>query len=117
MMLQGNKTAAVLGFAILLLVGVAAYRNTVQFIDDSAWVNHTHEVMEALADLMSQLKDAETGQRGYLLTGNDRYLGPYKNAIDKVDRSVSRLIRLTADNPRQRRRNDHLADGFRLRRS
>ena len=41
-------------------------------------VAHTHEVLDALEQLISTLKDAETGQRGYLITGEPRYLDPYE---------------------------------------
>jgi signal transduction histidine kinase/CHASE3 domain sensor protein len=81
-----------------------AYRNTLLFIENSARVTHTHQVLDALGGVLSQLKDAETGQRGYLLTGDERYLAPYQSAIGKVDGSIQRLQRLTADNPRQQRR-------------
>jgi methyl-accepting chemotaxis protein len=50
------------------------------------------------------LKDAEGGQRGFLLTNEERYLEPYNAAIQVVDRHVKDLRGLTADNPNQQRR-------------
>jgi CHASE3 domain sensor protein len=47
----------------------------------SRWVEHTHKVLLELETTLSVVKDAETGQRGYLLTGDKRYLEPYQAAI------------------------------------
>jgi CHASE3 domain sensor protein len=62
---------------------------------------HTHQVLESAEFLFSQLKDAETGQRGYLLTGNDRYLEPYNLAIEEIPGTLQDLRKLTSHNPRQ----------------
>jgi PAS domain S-box-containing protein len=50
------------------------------------------------------MKDSETGQRGYLITGDDRYLEPYNAAVVGIQDSVQRLKHLTEDNPRQQAR-------------
>ncbi len=93
-------------FALTLLVvlSIDSYRTTRVFLDTSQLVAHTHEVIETLEQVLSELTDAETGQRGYLLTGEERYLEPYHVTLDVVDRTVRSLRRLTADNPEQHRR-------------
>ena len=65
---------------------------------------HTHEVMDALEELVSTMKDAQTGERGYIITGEIRYLEPYNSATAAIDEKIQRLKRLTADNPRQQAR-------------
>ena len=57
--------------------------------------------------------DAETGQRGYLLTGDETYLEPYRAAIKNVDQTVARLKNLTSDNPNQQKRIQALAAAHR----
>ena len=47
-------------------------------------MTHTHQVRGELADLLSELKDAETGQRGYVITGDESYLEPYKSALTAI---------------------------------
>jgi signal transduction histidine kinase len=51
----------------------------------------TREIRGAMLDLLSVLQDAETGQRGYLLTGEDRYLAPYREAVSKTDQHLTAL--------------------------
>jgi len=60
--------------------------------------------MGNLADLLSDLQDAETGQRGYIITGVENYLEPYKAGIAQVEMHRKSLVTLTADNPNQQRR-------------
>src|SRR5207249_5025185 len=67
-------------------------------------VAHTHEVIGELEALLSTLKDAETGQRGYLLAQDEKYLQPYDDALRQVDATVTRLKELTSDNPDQQTR-------------
>ncbi len=93
------------GFAILLAILVAdAYvtkRQLDQQIETGLWVTHTRQVQLQISEVESLLKDAETGQRGFLYTGDDQYLGPYNQAIAKVDSHINALAELTSDNPRQ----------------
>jgi methyl-accepting chemotaxis protein len=102
----GRKLA--LGFAIavltLLVIGVSGYRSTEHLIENDQWVTHTHEVRTKLADLLSSLKDTETGQRGFVITADEAFLEPYRNALPELDRLVAELRRLTADNDAQQRR-------------
>jgi signal transduction histidine kinase/DNA-binding response OmpR family regulator/CHASE3 domain sensor protein len=54
-----------------------------------------------LDNVISTLKDAETGQRGYLITGDDTYLEPYKGAREKALQQLQLTRELTNDNPEQ----------------
>jgi signal transduction histidine kinase len=64
---------------------------------------HTYEINIQLERLMSAIKDAETGQRGYIITRNGRFLTPYIYSRDKVNTSFITLKKLTADNPKQQK--------------
>jgi PAS domain S-box-containing protein len=90
--------------AILVFVGWQSYQNTARFAEASQWRKHTYEVLRNLDETVARLVDAETGQRGYLLTGEDSYLGPYRAAIKNIDRQIGDLRSLTSDNPNQQKR-------------
>ena len=64
-------------------------------------VQHIYEVIGGAEGLLSTLKDAETGQRGYLLTGDDAYLQPYEDALVRVRAQLDGFARLVADSPTQ----------------
>lgn len=90
--------------ALLIFNAATSYRNTLKLIENQQWVSHTHKVLTELEATLSTLKDAETGQRGYLLTGEERYLEPYHSAIARINKQVVGLQQLTADNKRQQQR-------------
>ena len=91
----------ILGLIFVAAIGFSAYMNTQRLLDANRWVIHTHEVIDTLEHMMSVLKDAETGQRGFVLTGEERYLEPYEVAIDHIKRDSDVLAVLTRDNPVQ----------------
>jgi methyl-accepting chemotaxis protein len=95
--------------AIFLIVASVAYQSVVQQSEAAAWVIHTHEVQFQLTELKSNLQDAETGQRGYLITGLDSYLTPYTDGRAHAEENRKRLAQLVADNPRQVARVEALA--------
>jgi CHASE3 domain sensor protein len=102
----GRKIAFGFGLSVtmLLLVGVVAYRSTDVLVENNHRVTHSHEVLENIARVISEMKDAETGQRGFLLTGNESYLDPYLSAIGVIGKAVSDLRTLTADSPHEQSR-------------
>ena len=67
-----------------------------------AMVAHTMDVQNRLTTVLSRLQDAETGQRGYLITGRKEYLEPYDTALARLDGDLTGLASATADNPVQR---------------
>lgn len=97
-----------LGFvaASLLLIGINAvsYFTISDLLATSKMVGHTHEVLGNIDDITSDLKDAETGQRGFLITGEDRYLEPYRAALEALKKEIEEVRKLTSDNPRQQQR-------------
>ena len=90
-----------LALAFFLISGLVGYGNIEALRSNSERIWHTHEVLIALDDLMSTMQDAETGQRGYLLTGNDRYLEPYQRAVADAATRTEAVGSLTRDNPVQ----------------
>jgi PAS domain S-box-containing protein len=89
--------------AILVSVGWQSYRNTARFSEAAQWREHTYEVLNSLDNAVGRLSDAETGQRGYLLTGEEAYLEPYRAAIKNIDQTIGDLKNLTSDNPNQQK--------------
>jgi len=89
---------------VLLLSGLLAYQNTRQLREDAAWVTRSHQVLEALQNTLGAMTDAETGQRGYLLTGDPRYLEPYHAGLARAGGLIRELRELVRDNRRQQPR-------------
>lgn len=89
---------------ILLIISlIASFYSTRKLIDNSRLVNHTNEVLIEAEKIMSRMKDAETGQRGYLVTKQTEFLEPYNGAYAKTMDSYSNLVLLTSDNPIQQK--------------
>ncbi len=97
-----------LALAILAIIAVVAYRSTNKLIDSADWVAHTHQVLESLGGVIQAFTDAETGQRGFIITGQEQYLEPYNSGIAVVDQHVAQLRNLTVDSPIQQQRLDVL---------
>jgi signal transduction histidine kinase/ActR/RegA family two-component response regulator len=72
--------------------------------DARQWTEHTYQVLAKLRELGMTLRDAETGERGFLLTGDDAYLAPYEAAVGSIAILQGDLQQLTADNPAQQDR-------------
>ncbi|GAX42757.1 multi-sensor hybrid histidine kinase [Tolypothrix sp. NIES-4075] len=95
-----------LASAILILIGVVSYQQTKIYIENNKKVINTEEKINKLSELLSQIKNAETGQRGYIITGDSAYLQPYKTALAKID--IAEMNNLTADNSIQQSKIDTL---------
>jgi methyl-accepting chemotaxis protein len=91
---------------LLLGIGVVAYRSISSLTSTNHLVAHTQQVLEHIAEVLSVMKDAETGQRGYVITGDDAFLEPYQAGIGSVPNVVKDLRQLTADNPNHQTRLD-----------
>ena len=70
----------VIALVFLAIIGILAYRNTSKLVDTNDWVIHTQKVLEGLETLLSLMKDEETGQRGFLVTDDSKFLEPYNAA-------------------------------------
>ena len=96
----GAKISA--GFAVGLMmiatIGVSAYMSTQRLIEANRWVTHSHEVIEGLEHILLLLKDAESSQLGFVLTGEEGYLEPYRAATGQIQHDIDALGVLTRDN-------------------
>ena len=90
----------------LLAIALAVMERSTQraVADSESWVIHTLDVTREFQVSLTLLNEAETGQRGFLLTGRDMYLAPYMKARDEVETHMTRVQELTADNPSQQAR-------------
>jgi len=95
----GGFTLAVL---CLLIICLCSYICTRKLIENNGAVAHTHQVLEDLEGVQSVLKDAETGQRGYIITGEPKYLEPFNPAEEKIKQYIQELRQMTEDNPHQK---------------
>ncbi len=93
-----------LALAILTFIGITSYTNTHELLTDSKWVTRSNSVRNEIFSVLSALKDAETGQRGYIITGEERYLGPYFLGRDSIAVKIKNLQSLITDNVNQIRR-------------
>ena len=86
---------------IILANTALSYRNTVQLYAAAEGVARSERVEAALEHVLTSAAEAETGQRGYIITGNERYLEPFKGAEQRIDAEVSSLAQLTRHNAEQ----------------
>lgn len=95
-----------LGLLVLLLTLNAslAYRNTWQLREDAHWVAHTHEMLDLTGNVLVALLDAETGQRGFIITGEDAFLQPYQAAVARWGALMAQLNDKAKDSPGQQAR-------------
>ncbi len=93
--------AFALGLAVFTTIGILSYRGTSQLIASAQQETHTYQVLNEVEEILSLVKDAETGQRGFLLTNDKRYLDPYNQARSAIQPRIDELRRLVRDNPTQ----------------
>lgn len=106
----GKKIGLAFAAALTLLTlsGVLSFWGMTKLIVSNRWVSHSYRVLEAVETLIAQVREAETNQRGYLITGEDHHLQRYRAASPIIEKSLDSLKALTADNPAQQRRFDAL---------
>ena len=106
--LLSTERKVYLGFAFALaclaLIGAVSYLSVLDLTAHAARVAHTHEVMSRLELLLAAATDSETAERGFVITGDESYLGPYQQSAQAVGVHGRKLRELTADNPVQQER-------------
>jgi len=99
---------ATLGFGLalaILAINVAvSYRNTIKLIENDKLVTHTQRVLKELEGILASVNNVQAGQRGYVVTGEENFLAPYRAASAQIDEQIKHCRALTADNPNQQRR-------------
>ncbi len=101
-----------LGLSLILLIlsSLASYISIKNLIKNADLVAHSNEIMNGLDNAISNLKDAETGQRGYLLTGNKVFLEPYYGAKERANEFYNLIKKATIDNAFQQQKIDTLKE-------
>ena len=101
----GKKIWGCLGLLLLVVLGVGwvSLDTTARLTEAARWSEHTHLVQNRLGDLLSAVQDIESGQRGYVITGDEPFLEPYEVARQSLDTVINDIRRLTGDNTEQLR--------------
>ncbi len=99
----GAKVGGGYGLILILMaaISIVVFLNINSLVDSSKWVNHTHKVIRVAEHVGGSMVDMETGQRGFMITGDDTYLEPFFGGIKKFDQLISDGQNLTSDNPAQ----------------
>jgi signal transduction histidine kinase/CheY-like chemotaxis protein/CHASE3 domain sensor protein len=97
-----------LAVAAVAIIALLSYQSLQATTASAANLTQTIEVLGRLESLLSTLIDAETGQRGFLLTGEESYLAPYTDAKDALPEEIKSMRALLVTRPEQRRRLDAL---------
>ncbi len=90
-----------ISFLLLIVSAVASYSSISSLLSSQKEVEHTGMVLDRIESVMSVLKDAETGQRGFLLTDNEDFLEPYNGALPRSYNLITELKNLSLDNEQQ----------------
>jgi CHASE3 domain sensor protein len=104
--LGGGATIAAL--AIVIALGYMERRSRLEMRESAGWVTHTLQVERQFGLARTLLTEAETGQRGFLLTGDESYLDPNVQALTALPGVFAKLKELTADNRAEQQRVDEL---------
>jgi signal transduction histidine kinase/CHASE3 domain sensor protein len=99
-----RRLLALVPAVLVLLVGALAYERARSVVNDVQEVGRSHAIIEGADGLLTRAIDAETGQRAYLLTGEETFLEPYVGARADIARSLDSLRHLVRDDPSQRAR-------------
>jgi CheY-like chemotaxis protein/signal transduction histidine kinase/CHASE3 domain sensor protein len=95
----------VLGFAacavVLLVVAIFSFKTSEKFVASNVLVNHSNQVLYEFEQILMTSVDAETGVRGYVITGDDKFLQPFSSSKTKSTALLANVKELTKDNPTQ----------------
>lgn len=113
------KRNLLIGFGVSLLIllvsGIASLVSIRSLLRSAEWVNHTNNVIIQLGEIYAAMLDAETGQRGYLLSRSEEFLDPYMDAQARAQRAFEQVKVATFDNPAQQENLNQLKDQMDLR--
>jgi len=96
-----NQAGLLVAALIFIAIGVGVLVGAQRFIADAKWVAHTNEVIASVDAVEARLRDAESAQRGHLLTGRIDYLAEYQNNREQLQPLLDGLALLVRDNPQQ----------------
>ncbi|WP_373652436.1 response regulator [Schlesneria sp. DSM 10557] len=111
-----SETFIILGMVAALILfifsGVISYTNTLALSRNARQIADTHELLMGLTDLLALSADAETGQRGFVITGDEKYLEPYTVAVVRIRSRLVDLDRMMNHSSEQRSRIAFLEAGI-----
>ncbi len=112
MMNLSFRTKLILGFGVLLVILSFFGWKLNQVLRDSEHdtqlITHTHEVLELLQEIQTTMISIQTGERGYVITANEKFLEPFHAGSKRISYLLDSLRLLSADNQRQHRNTDTL---------
>ncbi len=95
--------------AVMITSSVFLYERLAFIEDSTGWASHTHEVLDELHGMVTAMVNQETGVRGFLVSGDAKFLEPYNAGKADFKRSFDRARQLTADNAKQQQRLNDVA--------
>ena len=106
----GSKIAAgfAMALAILAIIGFVSYRGALKLDESAELVRHTHLIIESLGNVLSAMADVETSNRGFVITGEEKYLEPFDSGKAVARQEIKNLRDLARDDSEQMRRLDAL---------
>ncbi|RKS94017.1 signal transduction histidine kinase [Flavobacterium limicola] len=109
----------VIGFiacaVVLLGVAMFSFKNSEKFVASNTLVNVSNQVLYEFEQILLSSVNAETGVRGYVITGDEDYLKPYNTANSKINEKLEKIKKITQDNPIQQNKIEKLAKVIKLR--
>src|SRR5260370_571289 len=87
-----------------IIIAGFAYRNAHAYVETNRWVAHTYEVLGKLSEISPRLNEAESQQRAYLITADNRYLQWRDRVFSEIRKEAGEFAEVTADNPVQQQR-------------
>ncbi len=94
----------ILGLIIFFGLNVASYLTARQSVETARGLRHIHEVVAQIQELRTHAADAQSGMRGYVISGREGFLTPYQNGVLELPNDQRRLRQLLGSNPRQQER-------------
>jgi len=86
---------------LLIIIAATVNQSLSKLLEIQGWVTHTHEVIKTGTDITSSLVNMETGLRGYLVTGKEEFLDPYKEGKQQFHKLIDYGRQQVSDNPEQ----------------
>ena len=100
---------------VLFCVAIFSFKNTEKFVASNNLVNHSNQVLYEFEQILKSSIDAETGVRGYIITGDAIFLKPFASANSKIIEKIEKVKELTKDNSTQQKNIEELTKQFKLR--
>ncbi len=97
-------------FVLTAIIAFLSVQFAIDEREEQGWIVHTYRVIDELKDVLTDAQNAETGQRGYVITRQNQFLDPYRAGVARARANLLTLQDMTADNPAQHARAKRLAE-------